>query len=404
MKNTILAGTLAAMLAGCSACPVNDFPAKEAAIESSPQRGTGDLGIVIERTGSVLIVENSGDTVLGRVENMGDLSHAAAVFSRDQKYAYVFGRDGAVTKVDLLTQKIDKRVVQAGNSIGGAISADGRIVAAQNYAPGGVKFFDADTLELLSEVSTLDEKTGKASKVVGLADFPGNRFIFSLFEAGEIWEADVSDPRKPIVTKHKQIGKQPYDGLGGGNGRYYIAGLFGEDGLAMLDLWKPTPKVQRILGGYAHDQNTVPIYKMPHLRGWSISDGKAFLPAIGLSQVLVADVRNWQQTDRISVAGQPVFVMASPDARQVWVNFAFPDNGKVQVIDVPSMKVVHSMEPCKGVLHFEFAPRSEEVWLSCRDDHKVQVYDTQTFRLKAELKADSPSGIFFTNRAARIGM
>ena len=65
------------------------------------------------------------------------------MFSRDGRYAYVFGRDGGLTKVDLLTQAIVKRVIQAGNSIGGAISADGRVVAAQNYEPGGVKLFES---------------------------------------------------------------------------------------------------------------------------------------------------------------------------------------------------------------------------------------------------------------------
>lgn len=391
-----------------SACATAPTPPAEPAPAPAPVtqelRGTGDLGIVIERAGSVLIVEHSHDQVLARVEGFGDLSHAAAVFSRDGRYAYVFGRDGGLTKLDLLTRKIAKRIIQAGNSIGGAISQDGRIVAAQNYEPGGVKFFDADSLELLSEVSTFDAKAGRASKVVGLADLPGNRFGFSLFEAGAIWIANVADPRNPVVTRYPNIGKQPYDGLGGGNGRYYIAGLYGEDGLALLDLWQPKKGVQRILNGYAHDEAAFPVYKMPHLRGWSISDGHAFFPAIGHSAVLVANTANWKQETSIPVAGQPVFVMASPDARQVWVNFAFPDNGKVQVIDVPTMKVVHSMEPCKGVLHFEFSPRSEEVWLSCRDDNRVQVYDTQTFKLKAEREAQSPSGIFFTTRAARIGM
>ena len=41
---------------------------------------------------------------------------------------------------------------------------------------------------------------GKASRVVGLADIPRNRFIFSLFDAGQIWIADLADPRKPEVA------------------------------------------------------------------------------------------------------------------------------------------------------------------------------------------------------------
>ena len=88
-------------------------------------RGTGDLGVVIERaTGSVQIVENSQDTSLARVKGLGDLSHASVVFSRDTRYAYVFGRDGGLSKVDMLTHKLVKRVIQAGNAIGGAISAE----------------------------------------------------------------------------------------------------------------------------------------------------------------------------------------------------------------------------------------------------------------------------------------
>jgi protein NirF len=126
------------------------------------------------------------------------------VFSRDGRYAYVFGRDGGLSQVDVLSQRLVKRVMQAGNSIGGAISSDGRIVAAQNYQPGGVKLFDADTLALLAEVST------DGSKVVGLADLPGNRFAFSLFEAGEIWLIDASQPRAPQVTRYPNIGRQRY--------------------------------------------------------------------------------------------------------------------------------------------------------------------------------------------------
>jgi protein NirF len=79
-------------------------------------RGTGNLGLVIERAkGSVLIVDTSARQTIGRVEGVGDLSHASVVFSPDQRYGYVFGRDGGFTKIDLLTASIAGRVVQAGN-------------------------------------------------------------------------------------------------------------------------------------------------------------------------------------------------------------------------------------------------------------------------------------------------
>ena len=367
-------------------------------------RGTGDLGLVIERaSGSVAVVDNSARAILGRVEGLGDLSHASAVYSRDGRYAYVFGRDGGLTKVDLLERKIAKRILQAGNSIGGAISQDGRLVAAQNYQPGGVKVFDAETLELLADIPAEFGNGKQFSKVVGLADVPGNKFAYALFDAGEIWVADLSTPRAPKLTKFRGIGSQPYDGLVTPDGRHYIAGLFGEDGLALIDLWKPEQGARKILANYGKGAEKLPVFKMPHLRGWAVAGGRAYLPAIGKHEVLVVDTATWQEVGRIKVKGQPVFVMARPDGRQIWVNFAFPDYSLVQVIDTLEQKVVQTLSPGKAVLHMEFTPRGEHVWISARDDNRVVVFDTASFAKLAELPAQNPSGIFFTSRAARIG-
>ena len=370
---------------------------------AGPQlKGTGDLGLVIERaTGRVTLVNTSSQTPYARIDGLGDLSHASAVYSRDGRYAFVFGRDGGLTKIDLLEAKIVKRIIQSGNAIGGSISQDGRIVVAQNYTPGGIKAFDAETLELLSEVPA-EYAPGKFSKVVGLADVPGNKFAYALFEGGEIWVSDFSNPKQP-KTQRYPAGLQPYDGLVTPDGRHYLAGLFGEDGVALLDLWQPEKGARKILENYGRGQEKLPVFKMPHLRGWSVAQGKAYLPAIGRHEVLVVDVATWKEVGRIPVRGQPVFVMARPDGRQVWVNFAFPDNGKMDVIDTLAGKVVHAFEPGKGILHMEFAPRGENVWLSARDDNKVVIHNTTTFAKQAEIAADSPSGIFFTSRAVRIG-
>ena len=367
-------------------------------------RGTGDLGIVVERAqGTLQLIETSGNSSLQRIEGLGDLSHASAVFSRDARYAFVFGRDGGLSKVDLLSRSVVGRVVQSGNSIGGAISQDGRLVAVSNYEPGGVRVFDAATLEPLADIPASDGD-GQLSKVVGLVDAPGNRFVFSLWDAGEIWVADMADPRRPRITRFRDIGRQPYDALITPDGRYYAAGLFGEDGMALLDLWDLDAGVRRILPDYGRGEQKLPVYKMPHLEGWAIAGTQAFVPAVGLHQVLVVDTQTCRPVGRIPVPGQPVFVMARPDGRQVWVNFAFPDNDRVQVIDTRTLKTLRTLTPGKGVLHMEFEPRGEEVWISVRDAGRVQVYDTDTFELRADLPADKPSGIFLTSRAHRIGL
>jgi protein NirF len=367
-------------------------------------RGTGDLGVVIERAaGSIQVVETTHRTRLAQIPGLGDLSHASLNYSRDERFAYVFGRDGGLTKVDLLTLRIVKRVMQSGNSIGGAISQDGKLIAVANYTPGGVKIFDSETLDLVADIPALDD-AGKLSKVIGLVDAPGNRFVFSLFEAGEIWMADMRTPAKPVVTKFKQIGKEPYDGMITADGRYYLAGLFGEDGLAMLDLWNPQTGVKRVLNGYGKGQQKLPVYKMPHLEGWAATGSELLVPAVGQHEVLVIDQSRWTETGRIAVHGQPVFIVARPDNRQVWVNFAFPHNEVVQVIDVPSRTIVKTLKPGKGVLHMEFTPRGEQIWVSVRDEDRVKIYDTETFEQLSELPSDKPSGIFFTPRAHRTGL
>lgn len=390
MRALLIAASLALGLSACATTPPDAL------------RGTGDLGVVIERAaGRVQVVEHSQRTSLGTVEGLGDLSHAHVTFSRDGRYAYVFGRDGGLTKVDMLTRRIDRRVIQAGNSIGGSISQDGRLIVAQNYEPGGIKAFDADTLELLADVPA-EYAPGKFSRVVGLADIPGQRFVYALFDANEIRVTDFTDPRKPVTTRYP-AGKQPYDGLVTPDGRWFLAGLFGEDGISLLDLWQPEAGVRKVLAGYGRGEEKLPVFKMPHLRGWSMAAGQAWLPAIGRHEVLVADARSWQEVARVPVKGQPVFVMARPDGRQVWVNFAFPDNEWVQVIDTVDKRVVHTFSPGKAVLHLEFTPRGDEVWLSARDSNRVTVVDTATFAVRRELPADAPSGIFFSARGQRIG-
>ncbi len=367
------------------------------------RRGTGNLGVVIERaTGSVLIIDTTKRKSLARVDGLGDLSHASVVFSPDQKFAFVFGRDGGLTKIDILNATVSHRIMQAGNSIGGAISDDGSLIAVSNYEPGGVRVFDAFSLKLVADIPA--KWTGGLSKTIGLVDAPGKRFIFSLWDAGETWIVDFSSGPSPEITKIKGVGKRPYDALITPDGRYYLVGLFGEDGMTMFDLWQSPIAGRTILSGYGRGEKKLPVYKMPHLEGWALAGHRFALPAIGRHEILWVDTRSFKEVARTKVHGQPVFAVARPDGRHVWVNFAHPRNDTIQVIDTLTAKIVHELKPGPGVLHMEFLPRGNEVWLSVRDSNVVQVYDTKSFAKIAEIPAKSPSGIFLTARANKIGL
>jgi len=182
---------------------------------------TGDLGLVIERaTGSLVVVDRSDRAALGRIEGLGDLSHASLTYSPDERFAFVFGRDGGLTKVDILTREIVARTMQAGNSIGGAISDDGKLVAVSNYEPGGVKVFDATTLDLVADLPA-------AGKTIGLVDVPGRRFAWTVWDSGEVFIGDFSGT-EPKITPLGIAGLNPYDAVLSGDGRTYLVGLFGE--------------------------------------------------------------------------------------------------------------------------------------------------------------------------------
>ena len=48
-------------------------------------------------------------------------------------------------------------------------------------------------------------------------------------------------------------------------------------------------------------------------------------------------------------------------------------------------QVVQTLEPGKAVLHMEFTPRGEAVWISSRDANRVSVIDTSSFATLAAL-------------------
>lgn len=358
---------------------------------------TGDLGLVIERaTGSLVLVDRSDRAAVGRIEGLGDLSHASLTYSPDERFAYVFGRDGGLTKVDILTREIVARTVQAGNSIGGAISDDGKLVAVSNYEPGGVKVFNADTLELVADIPA-------NGKTIGLVDVPGRRFAWAVWDTGEVFLGDFS-AAEPKVAMIGNAGKNPFDAVLTDDAHTYLIGLFGEKGVTAFDLWDANPTPQKFLTDYGKDGEDMPVYKMPHLQSWAFTEGQYALPAVGRHEILWVNRDTQETVATTPVHGQPVFIIAQPASPYVWVNFATPLNDTVQVVDSRNHEVVATLTPGKAILHMEFAPRGAEVWISSRDDNKVLIYDTRTREKVAEIPAEAPSGIFFTARAHQTGL
>lgn len=387
----------------------------EAAKKKAPKRwGTAALMVVVEReSGSVLVFDTTKHDLLGRISGLGNLKHAAMVFSRDGRYGYVFQRDGWVSKLDLLDLALDKRVKAGDDSIGGAITQDGKYIAVGNYRPGNVTIIDAETMEIRKAIPAVREfGEGKAmeSRVVGVVDAPDNLLLFALMDADGIWVVNTADPTFPVVKKFWDVGEaggagaMPYDAFLTPDGRYYMVGLLNANYMGMVDTWSLDKGVQKVLTESGDGENKVPLWKVPHLGGWTVSGDLAVVPALKQNRVIVYNTKTWELVKYIDTAGTALFNVGRPDGKQVWVDIVGPNGDKMQVIDIPTLSVVQTITVGEGAIDPQFTPKGEAVYISVMDENKIVVYDTTTFKKIKEFPAKKPSGIFCSDRAHKFGL
>lgn len=387
-----------------------------AAAEPKKTYGTAALMVVVEREkGSVAVFDSIKHELLGRVEGLGNLRHATMVFSRDARYAFVIARDGVVSKIDLINMAVEARAKAGENSIGIAISRDNRYIMVCNYEPGGVSILDSDTLKTVKEIpAVIKESAGGTirSRTVGPLDTPDNLMIFGLMEGNAVWVVDMREEGFPVIKKFEEVGDTPYDQLITPDGRYYLVGLLNSDWMGLLDTWK-LDAVRKIdmrerRTGPGAEGEKVPLYHIPHLESWGIAGGLAFVPAFGEKRVIVYDMKDWSFVKSIPVAGTPLFVVVRPGGREVWVDNVgapgSPEERTMDIISVETLSVKKSIDAGKGALDPQFTPKGEAVYISIREEDKVAVYDTDSFKLLKEFPVHKPSGIFSSDRASKFGL
>lgn len=380
--------------------------------------GTASLMVIVEReNGGIVVVDSVDHEVLGRVENLGNLRHASMVFSRDGRYAYIIGRDGTLSKVDLILMRLEKKVKVGENSIGIAISRNNKYLMVCNYQPGGVVVLDSGSLDLLKEipaVSVMEDGRKVVSRTVGPLDTADDLMIFGLMEAGGVWVVDMKQEGFPVVKKYRGVGDTPYDQLITPDGRTYMVGFLGSDWMGLLDTWKldEMKKIdvsEKKAGLKKHKEyDKVPVYHIPHLESWAISGDLAIVPAFGEKRAIVYNMRDWSMVKSIPIAGTGLFVVARPGGREVWVdNVAAPGSREerlMQVIDVETLEVKKTIDAGKGAINPQFTPKGEAVYLSVMGEDKVRVYDADSYELLKEIPVRKPSGIFCTDRTAKFGL
>ena len=381
--------------------------------------GTAALMVIVERLidGAVIIADTTDHTVLGRVEGLGNLRHESMVFSRGARYGYLIGREGDLSKLDLVNITLEKKVKVGESSIGIAISRDNKYLMVCNYSPGGVVILDADTLEIIKEIPALSiGPDGKkiTSRTVGPLDTADDLMVFALMEAGEVWVVDMKKPGFPVIKKFKDVGDTPYDQLITPDGRHYVVGFLNSDWVSVMDTWtldgfKKIDMHERreALKKYV-SFDKVPVYHIPHLESWAVSGHLVFVPAFGEKRVIVYDTRDWSLVKSIPIAGTGLFVVVRPGGREVWVdNVGPPDSPEerlIEVIDVETLEIKKTLDVGKGAIDPQFTPKGEAVYISVMHEDRVAIYDTDTFELIKNIPARTPSGLFGSERASKFGL
>lgn len=378
--------------------------------------GTAALMVVVEREdGRVAVIDSVEHELIGRVAGLGDLRHASIVFSRDARFAFVAARDGTISKIDLLGMNVAAQNKAGDRSIGIAISRDNMHVMVCNYEPGGAVVMDSATLEVVKEIPaefTLPDGSKSRARTVGPLDTADNLMIFALMEGNAVWVVDMRQDGFPAVRKFENVGDTPYDQLITPDGRHYIVGLLNSDWMGLLDTWKldgmKRIDVRERKTALKKEGEKVPLHHIPHFESWAIAGRLAFVPAFAEKRVIVYETDGWTVVKSIPVSGTPLFVVARPGGREIWVDNVgepgSPEERLVEVIDVERLEVKKTIDVGKGAIHPQFTPKGESVYISVQGEDRIAVYDADSYTLVKDFPAKRPSGIFSSDRASKFGL
>ncbi len=357
---------------------------------------------VVERENSSLaVVDFVKQQVIKRIQLEGNLRHATMVFDPDLKYGYIATRNGKLNRIDLEKQEYAGFVETSKNSIGLAISQDGKIIAVSEYEPGGISIVSTENFKLLQHIPAQFNKNS-ISRVTGLVDGPYNSFICALMDSDEIWilERENSFQYK-IGKKIKTAENYPFDGLITQNGRFYITAHLQSNTLSIVDLWNLEEKAQKIdLGKHS---KKVP-EKMPHMEAWANANEKILIAANGEPKLHVLQENQFIYSHSIPILGNGVYTVSHPFQREIWITFSGESDGKIQIIDTKTENTIKVLDAGKKIYHLAFTPRGDLAFVSSNETNELIIIRTSDYQIIKKISLNSPSGIFGIWRAFQIGL
>ncbi|MDH5752593.1 MAG: protein nirF [Deltaproteobacteria bacterium] len=372
--------------------------------------GIGSRVLVVERaTGSLAIYDYQERKLLPkRIEGLGNLRHALMAFTPDLRYAFLATRNGQLSRIDLTSMEVAGGVFTSENSIDIAISQDGRYIATAEYQPGGITILDAQTLKVVKRIPTSFQHNGQEvpTRVTGIVDAPGNRFVAVQMEGARIMLIDASKPDFPVEHSFPTVDDMPYDAMITPDGRFYLVGHIESPRVSILDLHNLNLGVREISlldPGKKYDKGTP--FKMPHMASWAVAGNKVFVPLVGEDRLAVLDGESWKFIASVPLRGHPVYAVVSPTGKEIWVSFSGEkDDSYIQVVDTRSMKVTKELKIGRRIYHMDFTPRGAYLLVTANLDNKLFLVNANTYKIEDEQTLNSPSGVFGVWRAYRIGL
>ena len=370
--------------------------------------GIGTRVFVVQRESGSLAVYDYQERrmVPSNITGLGNLRHATMIFTPDLRYGFLSTRSGKISRIDLATLRPSGEVKASDNSIDNAISHDGRFIATAEYSPGGVTIIDAESLAVVKRLDAQVTRKGATftSRVTGMVDAPGGRFVCVLIEGAEIWIIDATDPAFPITHRIPTVDDSPYDAMITPDGRWYVVAHLNSPRISLLDLNNPEAGARTLdLRDSAFERGGT--VKLPHMASWAVAGERVFLPMVGEKRLVVLNRHTWKPEGSIPLRGKPVYAVRSPTEREIWVSFAgVEDHAYIQVVDTRTLKVTHTLRAGERIYHMDFTPRGSHVMVSANQDNRLLLINAHTYQVEDSQPVNSPSGIFGVWRAFRIGL
>lgn len=326
---------------------------------------------VVEREReSLFVLDHNNEKI---IDDLGNLNHATMKF-RDS-YGFVLARDGYISKVDIQTNKLLKKVKVGKSGIG--ITFIGSYIAIVNYDPNSVVILDQE-LNVLKTINT-------SSRNVGVKTFK-NFLIFSLMDSNQIWILDANKNFE-VIKRFEDVGNLPFDALIKDN--KYVVGFFNEAAVGILDIDKLEYK--KIV---LKDRENNLVYKVPHFGYWGVVDNKAIVPIVADKKLLVIDLETMNPLNEIKLKGNPVFAAMSPDKKELVVNYSGDYENYISFIDLSNFQVKKELEVGKRVMHLRYSLKSQRLYVSTYFDNSLRVFSTKDLSLIKTYKVATPSGVF----------